>query len=60
MTPLTEGSKEGENAVLAKDGIDLNPVNTIYGRTPLLQAVIYRQKQIAESLLMKDGVNRYL
>jgi ankyrin repeat protein len=43
--------------LLAMDGIDLNPVDEIYGLTPLLWAAINGQKGVVKSLLAKDGVN---
>jgi Ankyrin repeats (many copies) len=43
--------------LLVIDGINLNPVDTEYSRTPLLWAAIQGHEEIVGLLLMKDGVN---
>jgi ankyrin repeat protein len=43
--------------LLKMDGIDLNQVDTTYGRTPLLWAAIYGHKEVVGMLLAMDGID---
>jgi ankyrin repeat protein len=43
--------------ILAMDSVDLNPMDTLDGRKPLLWAASRENKEIVESLLVKDGIS---